>query len=333
MRTILPDVLGLQPYYRECVWGGQRLRDLYGKPLPGEVNVGEAFEVSALKGQEATVAEGPLAGQNLRILTEEYGPELVGSGVWSRYNGEFPLLVKLIDAHDDLSIQVHPDDDYARANGLGSQGKMEAWFVLRSTGGRAVFGLRDGVEQTELKRVLGTDQVESAVEYHDLDPGELVFVPPGTVHALCRGTVIYEVQQASELTFRLYDYGRMGLDGKPRELHTEAAMEVVRVDSSLQGPRPWSQIPHTTPAGGLLVDCDYFRLQLVHTTGGTRAHSAEDTFQALTVTEGTATVRGSDSSCTLHAGCSALVVTDRGFEVEVGSGAELEYLIATPVAD
>ena len=335
MPVPLPDMLPLQPYFRECVWGGQRLRHLYGKSLPPGATVGESYEVSALRGQEAVVSDGPLTGRDLRSLTQEYEADLVGEGVWRRFAGEFPLLIKLIDAHEDLSVQVHPDDEYARASGLGQQGKMEAWFVLHSEGGRAVFGLRKGLGRQEVERALAANEVESALRYCDLAPGDLVFVPPGIVHALSGGTVLYEVQQSSDLTFRLYDYGRKGLDGKPRELHIERAMDVIRLDPSLAGPTPWRELPDATAAGGLLVDCDYFQLQLFRVGAKALAHSSRGAFQALTVIVGEAEVRASVSRTILRAGASLLVPAHRDFAVESAgeAGSEAEYLIASPVAE
>ncbi len=330
MRVELPDLIPMQPYYRECAWGGQRLRALFGKDLPTGVDVGESFEFSALPGQESTVAGGPLSGRGLADLAAEFGPDLVGAAVWRRFEGGFPLLIKLIDACDDLSVQVHPDDAYARARGLGSQGKMEAWLVLDSEDGAAVFGLRDGTDRALLEQSLAAGRIEEVVCRHDLDAGDLLFVPPGVVHALCRGTVIYEVQQSSDLTFRLYDYGRPGLDGRPRELHIDAALDVIHFDA-LPGPAPWSRGREAGPDGALLVDCDYFRLHLHRLGKGAREHGSMESFQALTVIRGAASVRGAAGAATLRAGDSLLVPAGRGYAVE--GNADLEYLVATPVAD
>ena len=134
----LPDVIPLTPYYREMVWGGRRLAELYGKVLPDDALIGESFELSAYEGRESRTADG----RSLRELVETHRADLVGTAVWERYDGRFPLLIKLLDAQQDLSIQVHPDDEYARRNGLVDSGKMEAWYVLQS--GRRPRGLRAG---------------------------------------------------------------------------------------------------------------------------------------------------------------------------------------------
>ncbi|MFH1464002.1 MAG: type I phosphomannose isomerase catalytic subunit, partial [Pseudomonadota bacterium] len=209
MAAALPDVLPLKPYLREMVWGGRRLAELYGKPLPPGRPIGESFEVSALPERDSTVASGPLEGRALGCLVAEYGEALVGRTTVERYGPDFPLLIKLIDAAQDLSVQVHPDDAYVRARKLGSFGKMEAWYVVHSDGGRVALGLKDGVDRAELAQAIRAGAVEGVVQFHAVAPGDVVSLPPGTVHALCRGVMVYEVQQSSDLTFRLYDYGRL----------------------------------------------------------------------------------------------------------------------------
>ena len=173
----------LQPYLREMVWGGRRLEGLLGKRLPPDRLIGETWEVSGYPGQESIVASGPLAGRGLGDLLREFGADLVGDDTWQRWGKTFPLLIKFIDAHADLSIQVHPDDDYVRSNGLGRFGKSEAWFVLHSEGGRMALGLTEGVDRGEFSRAIAAGRALDVVEFQDVAPGDVIFVPPGTVHA------------------------------------------------------------------------------------------------------------------------------------------------------
>ena len=162
---MLPNVLPLEPHFREMIWGGRRLQEEYDKALPPGGLYGESWEVSAYPGMESIVAAGPLYGRSLRSLVESQGHEMLGEAVFDRYRGEFPLLVKLLDAQQDLSIQVHPDDAYARMKRLGRFGKMEAWYVLRSDNGRIACGLKPGVDRSEFVDAIDDNRVSDAVEF------------------------------------------------------------------------------------------------------------------------------------------------------------------------
>ena len=320
----LPDLIPLVPYYREMVWGGQRLADLYGKPLPPSVPIGETFELSAYEGRESHVAAGRLAGTSLRDLVRDYREQLVGPEVWSRYGAYFPLLIKLIDAGQDLSIQVHPDDEYARLKGLQDMGKMEAWYVLHSDGGRVVYGLHEGVGREDFAAAVAEHRVAEVVRFYEVSRGDLGFSPPGTVHALCQGVIIYEVQQSSDLTFRIYDYDRPGLDGKPRELHLEQALEVIDFSQRLSGP-----VAHPELRGEALVESEYFVLRGCALDDGVAEHAAEGSFLVLTFIGGRALVRGGEDEYVLASGATALVPAGGVCEIEALEGGKLEYLIAS----
>ena len=339
MSVALPDLLPMRPFLREVVWGGRRLEGIYGKQLPPGLSIGESFELSALPGQESWVASGPLEGSPLGSLMQSRGPQLVGGGVWERFGADFPLLVKLIDASQDLSVQVHPDDDYARRCRLGCFGKMEAWYVLDSDEGRVAAGLREGVDLKTLTTALDAGRAAEVIRYYAVSAGDLVFLPPGTVHALCGGVMVYEVQQASDLTFRLYDYDRVGIDGKLRELHVARALEVVDVDS-----RPHIQ-PHPTGAGcgereGIdsgavhLVESEHFRLTLHRAGEEASRHQTTDSFLALThVKGGEAEVGAADGSCRMRLGETVLIPAGREISVtavDVGAP-KVEYLAASAI--
>ena len=306
----LPDVIPLTPYYRKMVWGGRRLAALYDKALPDDALIGESFEVSAYEGRESRAADG----RSLRELVETHRADLVGAAVWSRYKGRFPLLVKLLDAQQDLSIQVHPNDEYARRNGLADSGKMEAWYVLQSDGGRVACGLVEGVGRAELVAARAANRIAEVVRFYPVAQGDVLFLPPGTVHALCQGVVLYEVQQASDLTFRMYDYGR------PRALHWEQALAVIDFAQRLPGP-----VPHPVLRGQVLVESEHFVLRGCGLDSGQVEHRAEESFLSLTVVRGRARV----GACVLGAGATALVPAGRACAVAPLGSEKLEYLIAS----
>lgn len=317
---ILPDILPLKPYLREVVWGGRRLGERFDKDLPPGVPIGESYEVSALPGEESVVGTGPLAGCGLGELVTDFGEALVGAAVRARYGDAFPLLIKLIDAQDDLSIQVHPGDGYARDEGLGQFGKTEAWYVLHADNARMALGLHPGTDESALRAALVSGQVEDAVLYRPVAVDEVIFLPAGTVHALCRGVMVYEVQQASDITFRLYDYGRLGLDGQPRELHIDRGVAVTDFDGPV--PRP-QKAPLPAPGGSGLIEADEFSLTLHGEETDLLTTAAA--FAAVTVLDGGA--RFADAE--LGPGGSALIPAGRRVPV-TATRAGLRYLVAEP---
>ncbi len=329
MSISLPHILPLDPFYREMVWGGRSLERLFGKNIPPQVSIGESFELSGYTERESSVAEGPLAGVKLTQLINEYGSELLGDVSPHENKGGFPLLIKLLDACKDLSIQVHPDDIYAKKNKLNDRGKMEAWFVLHSAGGRVAYGLKNGVGPKEFEFALNTGSVEEVIRFFPVKRGDLVFSPPGTVHALCEGVVIYEVQQSSDLTFRIHDYDRPGLDGKPRELHLERAMDVIDFNTELPSPQHWSTLPDATEKGCTLVDCEHFRTDYFCDLN--RRHEVGNCFEALTVVGGSARLSSLDGEYVLSTGSTAFLKPGAQLSIETGEGS-LEYVISAALS-
>lgn len=221
--------LVMAPYFRhgaETPWGGSMLRDLFMKESPDETT-GEALEVSALEGRESMVLNGAFAGQTLTSMIRRWGRELTGD-----IEGEFPLLIKLLDAKELLSVQVHPDDAYAAANEGGKLGKTEAWVVLScESGAKLAYGV--DTHGRDLREMAAAGEIESALNWVSVRPGDVFYIPAGTVHALGGGIQCYEVQQSSDVTYRFWDWGRVGRDGKARELHTEKALDVTRTGDIL----------------------------------------------------------------------------------------------------
>ncbi len=328
---MIPDLFPLKPHLRETVWGGRNLSSYYNKALPSDVPIGESWEVSANEDMPSVVAEGPFAGQNLGDLVAVYGADRLGQRVVQRYGAAFPLLVKLIDAREALSIQVHPDDDYARAENLGTYGKMEAWYVLKSNRGRVACGLKDGVDKRSFELSIRENRVQDTVRFFDVREGDVVFVPPGTVHALCQNVMIYEVQQASDLTFRIYDYNRFGTDGKPRDLHIDRALDVIAFGAPAPEPQHWTDLPGATDAHALLVGAGYtcdsglsehFRLERF-ASAGTAQHTYP-TFATLTFITGQARL---NDAFTAQTGDTFFIFANR--TVTVSPNERAEYLISS----
>lgn len=211
---------------KQTVWGGSLIASLKGLG-PVEGPVGESWEISGCKGSESVVAEGPLEGKTMSWLLENCGDELVGKRIHDIYGNEFPLLLKFIDSNSDLSIQVHPDDDLAEAR-HGCRGKSEMWYIIDAAPGASVIsGFSREISKEEYKTLVAENRLTDVLARHDARPGDVFFLPAGRVHAICSGCLLAEIQETSDITYRIFDYGRLGLDGKPRQLHVEESLDAV----------------------------------------------------------------------------------------------------------
>lgn len=226
----LPSVplypLRFQPILKRPIWGGKRIVPF--KHLTDDSgNVGESWEVSAVPGDESIVAEGALAGLSLSQLVAQYGEKLVGKHNFERFGLMFPLLVKFIDARTDLSIQVHPDDELAWVR-HHSLGKSEMWYVIDAQpGAQIVSGLSVPITAEDYRRRVKEGTITDVLMYHEARVGDVYYLPAGRIHAIGGGVFLAEIQETSNVTYRIYDYGRLDRDGNPRELHTEQAENAI----------------------------------------------------------------------------------------------------------
>jgi len=213
------------PRFREYIWGGRRLESVMNKQLPAGPRFAESWEIVDHGDDQSCVSHGPLAGKTLHELIEQFGSKLLGPNVNC---DRFPLLLKFLDAHQNLSVQVHPNDDQASRQSPPDSGKTEAWVVIHSEPGSKIYaGLLEGVNRAAFLDALGRNQVLECLHVLEPSPGDCLFIPAGTVHALGAGLVVAELQQSSDTTFRLYDWDRLGTDGKPRALHIDEALASI----------------------------------------------------------------------------------------------------------
>ena len=219
--------LKFKPIFKTVVWGGEKIAPFKGITTDQE-HIGESWELSGVSGNESVVAEGPLAGKTIAELVREYKGALIGEKVYASTGNEFPLLIKFIDAKSDLSIQVHPDDELAAVRHNGSKGKTEMWYVVAADeGAHLLAGLKESITPEEYAMRVANDTITEVLADHPVKAGDVFFLPAGRIHAICGGCFIAEIQQTSDITYRIYDYGRLGLDGKPRQLHTELAKDAI----------------------------------------------------------------------------------------------------------
>jgi mannose-6-phosphate isomerase len=253
------EPLQFHPVLKRIRWGGRRLGTVLGKPIGEGNDYAESWEIADCGADQTVVAEGSFAGTSLAQLVTAEGTSLFGVG---RHPSHFPLLIKFLDCNDRLSVQVHPDDEQARRMGQGDNGKTEAWFILEAKPGSVIYaGLKHGIDRPTFTKHLDAGTVEECLHTFPARRGDCVFVPAGTVHALGEGILLAEVQQSSNVTFRLFDWGRVGTDGKPRELHREESLECIDFERGPVNPVDPEAVERGTERIEDLVRCDYFILR------------------------------------------------------------------------
>ncbi len=244
------QLLHFTPHYHARVWGGRRLESVLKRTLPDAQPYGESWELVDRERDQSRVASGPLAGTSLHDLWTQHRAEVFGGLLADADAARFPLLIKILDCSDDLSIQVHPPASVAEA--LGGEPKTEMWYVAYADPGARIYaGLREGVTRERFERALAEGTVADCVHHVEAHTGDSLFVPSGRLHALGGGLLIYEIQQNSDTTYRVFDWNRLGLDGKPRALH---------VDESLQSIDFSDVEPSLAHIDGVLAACEYFRV-------------------------------------------------------------------------
>ncbi len=303
----------LDPALHVKVWGGRRLADVMGKTLASAQPYGEAWEMH----DSARIVNGALCDRTLGDLLDVFGADLIGK--LSDPGEGVPLLVKLIDATDWLSVQVHPNDAQAYQLEGEPRGKTEAWYVIASEpDSRLVIGVQPGTTRAQMATAIRENRLEPLLVYADVAPGDVLYIPAGTIHALGPGILIYEIQQSSDTTYRLYDWGRLGLDGSPRQLHVEKGVQVSQVDS----------LPTIRHTGGdssptvSIVDSPFFET-ILHQLSESSAqlNTRGEVFHVVTCIAGSATITtGRHPVVTLETGQTVFIPAVIGGYSISGSG-------------
>ena len=308
------SILKFEPIYKGTVWGGRRLEVLLSRELPGDGPVGESWELVDLPEDQSPLIGAASGAATLGDLREREGADLMGGA--PLLEGRFPLLFKFIDANRTLSVQVHPDEEACARLGKGARPKTEAWYIIEARPGAALFvGLKPGVDREAFGAALEKGTVEDLLHRLPVEKGDFVFLPAGTIHAIGEGIVLAEVQQSSATTYRVFDWNRVGLDGKPRQLHIEEALEATDFERVGKPDAP-------SPASGRPgVSCPFFEMELVE-GGGVKLHGAGPLVLMGVSGDGAATVRASGLAEELTLGRTLLVpasISD-GVTVEGASG-------------
>lgn len=297
-----------KPILKSTLWGGERIIP-YKEIADDRKCVGESWELSGVKGNESVIANGGLAGMTLPELIEREGARLLGKANYERFGNEFPLLIKFIDARQDLSIQVHPDDRLAAVR-HGSKGKTEMWYVVSADdGARLRSGFAREVTPREYVESVEDNTITDLLAEYEIKAGDVFFLPAGRVHSIGAGAFIAEIQQTSDITYRIYDFNRRDADGNTRELHTELAKDAISYEVEKDYRTHYMEREND---GVVLVDCPYFTTSLYRLTAGTKLELASlDSFLVLIAVEGKAVITDdSGNTVGVHQGETVLLPAD-----------------------
>lgn len=252
--------LKFKPFYQERIWGGSRMQHLLNKPTCKNGGCGESWELSGVDGHISVVANGFLEGNDLQEIIEIYMGDLVGDRVYEKFGLEFPLLIKFIDAVDDLSVQVHPDDELAGKR-HHSYGKTEMWYVLHADeGAKMNAGFNQPVDREKYIQYLEEERLTELLNYIEVHDGDVLFMPAGRVHAIGKGIVVAEIQQTSDITYRIYDYDRIDKYGNKRELHTDLALDAIDFTYQTDYKTHYQPVKNKTAE---VVTCEYFTTNII----------------------------------------------------------------------
>lgn len=288
-----PQLFKFELNLKKVLWGGDKIAAFKGVTLE-EHNVGESWEISGLKGHESIVSQGSDKGLSLRELITKYRGQLVGHRVYRKHGNEFPLLIKFIDARQNLSVQVHPDDDLARWR-HGCRGKTEMWYIIDAQPGATLLaGMSHTITPQQYLEHMSSGTLLDVLARHTTHPGDIFFLPSGRIHSIGAGNLLLEVQQASDITYRVYDFDRLDSNGKPRELHTELAIDAIDYTISRDCLRHYPD--HTGDTR--LISSIFFDVDRLIVDGALTRRMPHDAFLCLMCIDGEALIDCGNGSLT-----------------------------------
>lgn len=309
--------LKFKPIYKQRIWGGRKLRDFFGKDLPQSEKIGESWELADLPDDKSVIANGPLAGRTLDSVIKEFPKKITGN---EDFTGPFPLLIKLLDAEDILSVQVHPDPRTCQRLGTG-QPKTECWYIISAAPGAVIYkGLKKGVTKDRFAEAINKGSVAKLLQKVPVSPGQCHFLPAGTPHSIGSGLLIAEIQTPSDTTYRVFDFNRLDDTAKPRPLHIKEALESIHFDAS------GDNLSVTTI--GRLVDCEYFKIDKGHQLKNCEMLLSHGKLKVLIILTGFGTILSAEAiSVEFKAGDCLLVPAD--YEGVIRFTEDTQYLIVT----
>jgi mannose-6-phosphate isomerase len=309
--------LKFRPIYKQRIWGGRKLHEVFGKDLPPFEKIGESWELADLPQDKSVICNGELAGRTLRSALEQHPREIMGD---AGFAGPFPLLIKFLDCQDILSVQVHPDPQTCRRLGTGEP-KTECWYIIAAELGAVIYkGLKKGITKEQFAQAIKKGMVAETLAKVAVAAGECHFLPAGTAHAIGPGLLIAEIQTPSDTTYRVFDWNRVDDAGRPRELHIEQALESIHFDIS------GDDLPVTTM--GRLADCEYFKIDKGHQSRNCELLLSPGLMKTLIIISGGGTILGTKGSLVEFRAGDCLLVPAT-YEGAMRFTADTQYLTVT----
>lgn len=273
--------LQFEPILKDRIWGGTKLKTYLNKPIASEIT-GESWEISTVENDVSIIANGVFKGKSLYELINDFPEQVLGTKVFEQFGKQFPLLFKYLDAREDLSIQVHPNDELA-AKRHNSFGKTEMWYVMQADDeARLIVGFKEKSSSEEYIKHLENKTLLSILDTKKVKKGDVFFLETGTVHAIGAGTVIAEIQQTSDITYRLYDFDRVDANGNTRELHVDLALEAINYDK-VEAQKEYLKIENTSNE---VVDCSYFTTNFIPLNGNLNVNKNQNSFTVYMCVDG-----------------------------------------------
>lgn len=315
--------LQFEPIFKERIWGGEKLKTVLNKPITSST-IGESWELSTVKGDVSVVANGEWKGKSLMDLINDYPNEILGTEVYARFGMEFPLLFKYLDAREDLSIQVHPNDALAKKR-HNSFGKTEMWYIMQADAdARIIVGFKENSNANEYLEHLNNKTLLAILDDVKVAPGDVFFLETGTVHAIGAGLVVAEIQQTSDITYRLYDFDRVDAAGATRELHVDLALEAINYNT-VETKKEYSK---SVNKSNKMVDCPYFTTNFIPLDGKITLNKDGKTFTVYMCVEGEFEIEYNESTVWYKKGDTVLIPAGiKGFILN-GKASILEIYIS-----
>jgi mannose-6-phosphate isomerase len=309
--------LKFKPIYKQRIWGGQKLREVFGKDIPAGEKIGESWELADLPADKSIIANGELAGRTLGWAIETYPKEIMSD---EDFSGPFPLLVKFLDAEDVLSVQVHPDKETCRRLGKGEP-KTECWYIVSAADGAMIYkGLKKGVTREKFAEAIKKGSIAQMLAKVTVKEGECHFLPAGTVHSIGPGILIAEIQTPSDTTYRVFDWNRVDSSGKKRELHIEEALESIHFEQRGDN--------LTATRFGRLADCEYFKIDKGHQAGGSEVLLWPGEMKIIITISGGGTILGAEGK-PVEFKAGEMLLIPAVYEGAIRFAEDTEYLTVT----